>query len=64
MCVMYESAHVAITFQLHEISSITTPNQKQFRIFAQGTFSKEFFMENISDFTDLHDDKNQPGSYM
>ena len=42
MCVMYESAHVAITFQLLEISSITTPNQKQFRIFAQGTFSKDF----------------------
>ena len=40
MSVMYESAHVAITFQLLEMSSITTPNQKQFRIFAQGTFFK------------------------
>ena len=42
MSVMYESAHVAITFQLLEISSITTHNQKQFRIFAQGTFFKVF----------------------
>ena len=36
MSVMYESAHDAITFQLLEMSSITTPNQKQFQIFAQG----------------------------
>ena len=42
MSVMYESAHVAITFQLLEISSIATPNQKQFRIFAQGKFFKVF----------------------
>ena len=42
MSVMYESAHVAITFQLLEISSIATHNQKQFRIFAQGTFFKVF----------------------
>ena len=39
---MYESAHVAITFQLLEMSSIIKPNQKQFRIFAQGTFFKGF----------------------
>ena len=37
-----ESAHVAITFHLLEMSSITTPDQKQFRIFAQGTFFKSF----------------------
>ena len=43
MSVMYESAHDTITFQLLEMSSITTPNQKQFRIFAQGTFFKSFF---------------------
>ena len=55
---MYESAHVAITFQLLEISSITTPNQKQFQIFAQGTFFKVFFRENIGDFTELHNEKN------
>ena len=42
MSVMYESAHVAITFQLLEISSIATPNYKHFRIFAQGTFFKGF----------------------
>ena len=45
MSVMYESAHVAITFQLLEMSSITTPNQKQFRILAQGTFFKGFWGE-------------------
>ena len=39
---MYESVHVAITFQLLEMSIITTPNQKQFRIFAQGTVFKVF----------------------
>ena len=42
MSVMYEFAHVAITFQLLEMSSIKTPNQKQFGIFAQGTFFKCF----------------------
>ena len=45
MSVLYESAHDAITFHLLEMSSITTPNQKQFRIFAQGLtihFSKVF----------------------
>ena len=57
MSVMYESGQVAITFQLLEISSIETPNKKQFRIFAQGTFFKGFFRENISDFTDLHNEK-------
>ena len=64
MSVMYESAHVAITFQLHEMSTITTSNQKQFRIFAQGTFFKGFFMENISDFSNLHNKKNNSESYV
>ena len=64
MSVMYESAHVAITFQLLEMSSVTTPNQKQFRTFAQGTFFKEYFRKNIGDFTDLHNEKNQSGSYL
>ena len=64
MSVMYESAHVAITFQLLEISSIATPNQKQFQIFAQGTFFKGFLRENISDFTDLHKENIQSGSYV
>ena len=64
MSVMYESVHVAITFQLLEMSSITIPNQKQFRILAQGTFIKGFFRENISDFTNLHNEKIQSGSYV
>ena len=42
MSVMYESAHDAITFHLLEMSSITTPNQKQFRIFYKVHFSKGF----------------------
>ena len=57
MSVKYESAHVAITFQLLEISSIATPNQKQCRLFARGTFFKVVFRENIGDFTDLHNEK-------
>ena len=40
--VMHESVHDAITFQLLEMSSITTPNQKQFQMYAQGTFFKVF----------------------
>ena len=54
---MYESAHDAITFQLLDMSSITTANQKQFRIFAQGSFFKGFFMGYIGDFTELHNGK-------
>ena len=42
MSVMYESAHDAVTFHLLEMSSITTPNQKLFRIFAKGIFFKVF----------------------
>ena len=47
MSVMYESEDDAITFHLLEMSSITTHNQKQFPIFAQGTFFKGYFTENI-----------------
>ena len=54
---MYESVHDAITFQLLDRSSITTPNQKQFQIFAQGTFFKGFFMRNIGDFREMHNGK-------
>ena len=57
MSVMYESTHEAITFQLLEMSSMTTPNQKQFQIFTQGTFFKGFLRENIGDFTELHNEK-------
>ena len=42
MSVMLESAHDATTFELLEMSSITTPSQKQIRIDAQGTFLKCF----------------------
>ena len=63
---MYESVHDAITFHLLEMSSITTPNQKQFRIFAHGTFFKSFYRENINDFTELHNGKKKKksGSYV
>ena len=56
MSVMYQSAHAAITFQLLEMSSITTPSQilSNVRII-YCTFS----MKNIGDFTDLHKEKNQ-----
>ena len=65
MSVMYESAHDAITFHLLEMSSITTSNQKQFRIFAQGTLFKGFFRENIGNFTELHNGQNnKSGSYV
>ena len=64
MSVMYESVHVAITFQLLEMSSITTPNQKQFQIFWQGTFFKGSLRENIRDFTELHNEKNDSGHHM
>ena len=37
MSAICQSAHVAITFQLLEMSSITTHPTKQFRILAQGT---------------------------
>ena len=47
----------AITFQLLEMSIITTPNQKQFRIPTQGTFFKGFFREYNGDFTELQIEK-------
>ena len=57
MSVMFESEHDAITFQLVEMSSITTPNQKQFRIFTQGKKGQRVFRENIGDFTKLNNEK-------
>ena len=54
---MYESAHDAITFQLLEMSSITTPNQKQFRILDKVPFFKGIFRGNMGDFTELHNEK-------
>ena len=55
MSVIYQSAHVAITFQLLEMSSITTPNKTILNIRTR----YKFFKENISDFTDLNNEKNQ-----
>ena len=55
MSVMNQSAHVATTFQLLEISSITTSNQ--FEYSHKVHFSKSFFRKNIGDFTDLHNEK-------
>ena len=54
---MYESALVAFTIQLLEMSSITTPNQRILNIRERYIFSKSFFRKNIGDFTDLHNDK-------
>ena len=64
MSAIYESAHVAITLQLLEMSSITTSNQTMSTILLyiltkhKVHFSKSFFFQkNISDFTDLHNEK-------
>ena len=53
MLVIIQSAHVAITFQLLEMSSITTPNQIISNIHSRYKFSRK----NISDFTNLHNEK-------
>ena len=55
MSVIYQSGHVAITFQLLEMSAITTPNQTISNL-AQGT---SFSRKNIRDFTNLNNEKNQ-----
>ena len=62
MSVMYESAHDAITFHLLEMSSITTPNQKQFRIFAQGTFFKGFLGKTSAILPSCIMENNKSGS--
>ena len=54
MSVMYESAHNAITFYFLEMSSITTPNQKQFSNIRTRYIFQSFFRENVCDFTELH----------
>ena len=56
MSVMYESAHVAITFQGLEMSSITIPNQTISNVCTRYIF-QSFFTKNIGDFTDLHNEK-------
>ena len=55
MMVIYQSVHVAITFQLLEMSSITTPNQTISNICTR----YKFFKEKITNFTYLHNEKNQ-----
>ena len=64
MFVMYESASDPITLHLHEMSFITTPNQKQFRIFAQGTFFKVFLGKIKAILRSCIMGKNQSGSYV
>ena len=59
MSVINQSAHVAITFQLPEMSSITTPKPNNLEYSHKVHFSKSFFRKNIGDFTDLHNEKNQ-----
>ena len=59
MSAMYEPAHVAINFQLLEMSSITTRNNLEY---SHKVHFQRVFRKNISDFTNLHNEKNQPGS--
>ena len=63
MKMLYESAHVAIALQLLEMSSPQHPT-KQFVMFAHGTLFNEFFRKNIGNLTDLHNTKNQSGSFV
>ena len=55
LSVMYKSVHVAITFQLLEMSSITTPNLTILKNRTRFIFQR-FFRENIGDITDLHNE--------
>ena len=48
-----------ITFQLLEMSSITTLNQTISNIHTRYIFQRYFYTKNIGDFTDLHNEKNQ-----
>ena len=43
MSIIYQSAHVAITFQLLEMISITAPNQTILNIRTRFKFFKEFY---------------------
>ena len=56
VCNVIKSAHVAITFQLLEMSSITTPDQTISNISTRYNF-QFFFRENIDDFSDLDNEK-------
>ena len=59
-----ESAHDGNSFHLLEMSSITTPNQKQFRICAQGTFFKGFLGKISAILRSCIMKNSQSGSYM
>ena len=59
MSVMYQSVHVAITFQLGMSSYLKWvlsqhPTRNNFKYSHKVHFSKGFFRENIDDFVDLH----------
>ena len=60
--VMYESAH-EITFQLLEMSSITTTNQKILNIRARYIFQR-FFRNNLEILPICIMKKNQSGSFV
>ena len=64
MSVMYESAHDAITFVItcneffHNTQPETISNTRTRYIF------QRVFIENIGDLMELHNEKNQSGSYV
>ena len=66
---VWVSGHDAITFQLLEMSSITTPNQKQFGILAQGSSFKGVLNGVLGEKLAIlraayYMKKNQSGSYV
>ena len=63
MSVIYKSGHVGISFQLLEMSSITIPNQTISNVCKRYIF-QGVFRKNISNFSDLHNEKNKSGSFV
>ena len=61
--VMYKSAHAAITFQLLEMSSITTPNQTVSNVRTRYIFQR-VFLGKISTILPICIMKNQSGSFV
>ena len=62
--VMYRSEHVPIAFQLLEMSSITIPNQTISNVHTRFICQRVFLEKNISDYTNLPNEKNQSGSFV
>ena len=59
LSVMYESAHVAITFQFNTLNEIYHNTQPETILYIRTRYiSQRVFRGNISDFTDLHNEKN------